>query len=351
MQQYSFLLYGANGYTGELIARQAANLGLKPLLAGRNKTAVTRLADELNMPYRIFGLNDTKALHAALAETTLVIHAAGPYHITALPMVKACIETGTHYIDLNGDISVFELIRSFHDNALQKDIMLLPGAGFDVVPTDCLAMSLKKKLPDATYLQIAFTITGSSLSRGTAISTLHQLGKPGARRFNGLLQHEPVGKRRFNFTFPGFSKPFFTMSIPWGDLSTAYYSTGIPNIETYTGISKIAWYFLKAQKAFNWLLRSNLAHKLILGIIKQLPAGPGTQTRQKGASLIYARVENIKGETVNARLRCSEAYAFTTDAALLIAEKITASNYKPGYQTPASAYGVELLDSLPAQYL
>ena len=351
MQQYSFLLYGANGYTAELIARQATSLGLKPLLAGRNKTAVIKLASELNMPYRIFDLSDTKALHAALAETTLVIHAAGPYHITALPMVKACIETGTHYIDLNGDLSVFELIQSFHNIALQKDVMLLPGAGFDVVPTDCLALSLKKKLPDATFLQIAFAITGSSLSRGTAISTLHQLGKPGARRINGQLQQEPIGKRAFSFSFPGYNKPIFTMSIPWGDLSTAYYSTGIPHIETYTGISRIAWYFLKAQKAFNWLLRSSAVHQLILWVIKKLPAGPGAQARQKGASLIYAKAENAKGETVSACLRCSEAYAFTTDAALLIAGKIANNNYKPGYQTPASAYGEELLATLPAQYL
>lgn len=351
MPEYSFLLYGANGYTGELIARRAASYGLYPLLAGRDHSAISRLARELNLPFRIFELNDEPSLQAALAEVPLVVHAAGPYHITALPMIHACINAGIHYTDLNGDLSVFEHIQSYHQKALQKGVMLLPGAGFDVVPTDCLAFSLKKRLPDANFLQIAFSITGSRLSRGTAISTLHQLGQAGATRIKGNLHKEPVGKRALEFSFPGYPDTFFTMSIPWGDLSTAFYSTGIPNIETYTGIGKFTWRVLKAQKYFNGILRSRIVHRIALWFIKKSPAGPDTIMREKAISLIYAKATNANKEEVITYMRCPEPYAFTAEAVLVIALKIVDKEYKPGYQTPASAYGEELLEALPVTIL
>jgi len=156
MQRNSILLYGANGYTGELIARYAAQYGLQPILAGRKKDAIEALAKELQLPFRIVELHDSNALNAALSDIALVIQAAGPYHITAQPMIDACIATNTHYIDLNGDLDVFEMLQGYDQVAKDKDIMILPGAGFDVVPTDCLAVHLKNRLPTASYLTLAF---------------------------------------------------------------------------------------------------------------------------------------------------------------------------------------------------
>lgn len=348
MQQQQFLLYGANGYTGELIARLAKTYQLTPILAGRNEAIIRTMAAELGLPFRIFELQDTAALHAALAEVTLVVHAAGPYHITARPMVEACIATGTHYIDLNGDLSVFTLIHDYDAAAQARGIMLLPGAGFDVVPTDCIAVALKKQLPDACSLQIAFKIVGSSLSRGTAISTAVQLGQPSAVRRGGVLTPEPVGKRGLTVDFPGYPS-FFAMSIPWGDINTAWYSTGIPHIETYTAISKATWWILKGQRAFNWLLRKPAIRRIINSIILQLPAGPNEATRLKAVSLIYGKATNASGDSRTMRLQCSEAYAFTADAVLVISRKILSGDYKAGYQTPGTAYGEGLMMEVGAK--
>ncbi|MBC8033168.1 MAG: saccharopine dehydrogenase NADP-binding domain-containing protein [Chitinophagaceae bacterium] len=347
MQKNKFLLYGANGYTGELIARFAEKYGLAPVLAGRRKEAIEPLAAELGLSFRIFDLDDNTALRKAMDDIQLVVHAAGPYDFTARPMMEACLETGTHYLDLNGDTDVFEMLQGYNSQAFEKDIMVMPGAGFDVVPTDCLALWLKKQLPDATDLKIAFAIVGSALSRGTSITTLQKLGMPGAIRKNGVITPERVGKRGRRIGFVKGRHKIFVMSIPWGDLSTAYFSTGIPNIETYTSISKPVWLLLKGQFLFNWILRTSLARSIIRSIIHRKAAGPDEPTRNKASSLIWAKVTNPGARSLTARMQCPEAYSLTAFTVLLIAGKILAGDYKAGYQTPASAYGENLIMEVP----
>jgi short subunit dehydrogenase-like uncharacterized protein len=214
MQQNAFLLYGANGYSGRLIARFAHQYGLQPILAGRNQQAISALANQLQLDYRIVDLNDKPALENILREVNLVVHAAGPYDLTAKQMVAACMTTSTHYIDLNGDLEVFEMMQGYNQQAKEKNIMVLPGAGFDVVPTDCLSLWLKNRLPDANKLEIAFVIIGSGLSRGTSITTLQKLGMPGARRKDGQIIPEPIGIRGMWVEFPGSKQKSFMMSIP-----------------------------------------------------------------------------------------------------------------------------------------
>lgn len=345
--QHQFLLYGANGYTGELIARFAAQYDLQPILAGRRKEVIEPLAKKLGLPYRIFDLNNKPVLIEALREVKLIVHCAGPYNHTYQPVIEACLETQTHYIDLNGDLDIFEEIRKYDQQAKEKNIMLLPGSGFDVVPTDCMALWLKKKMPDANQLEIAFAITGSQLSRGTSLTTVLKLGEPGATRKNGIITPEPVGKRGrwidFATDASGSTKRLFVMSIPWGDVSTAYFSTGIPNIISYTGIPKATWIFLKAQVLFNWLLRTPFMRRMIRGIINRQSPGPNDVMRDKAISLIQAQVKNADGKTITGNMRCPEAYSLTASSMLLISKKILNGDFKAGYQTPSSAYGEDLV--------
>src|SRR6516164_10180234 len=152
----SLLLYGANGYTGRLIAREAVVRGLHPVLAGRNAAAVSELARQLGLEHRVFALDDAAATRAGLAGMTAVLHCAGPFARTAGPMADACLEAGVHYLDITGEISVFEMLAARDTEAMAAGIMLLPGAGFDVVPSDCLAAHLHRRLPTAKRLTLAF---------------------------------------------------------------------------------------------------------------------------------------------------------------------------------------------------
>ncbi|MFM7838697.1 MAG: saccharopine dehydrogenase family protein [Chitinophagaceae bacterium] len=344
MPKQQVLLYGAYGYTGELIAQHAAEWGLRPVLAGRDKTKLVRVAQRFDFDHRVVNLEDPQALQAALQDCAVVIHAAGPFAQTALPMAKACLETQTHYLDITGEIEVFEQLKGLDQQAKAKGIMICPGVGFDVVPTDCLALLLKKNLPDATSLKLAFATLGSSVSHGTATTLVRHLGEPGCCRKDGRLTPIPLGKNSLWVDFG--RKKLFTLSIPWGDLSTAHFTTGIPNIETYMAAPPSLHRALKWQSLYNPLLRTSWMRSLIQQRIDQRPPGPAELQRKAALSLVWGEVSNAQHQKVTARLSAPEGYTLTYQCALLIALKVLKGNYRTGYQTPANCYSEELIAEL-----
>jgi len=348
----SVLLYGANGYSGALIAKCAAQYDLQLILAGRREEAIKPLADELNLPYKIIDINNAAQLKEALNGIKVVIHAAGPFFNTARQMIDACLQTGTHYLDINGDISVFEMIKRYDAAAKEKNIMLLPGAGFDVVPTDCMALRLKNKLPDATHLKLAFASIGGSVSHGTAMTMVSKLGYGGAARENGKIVKQALGKKGMWVDFG--EKKLFVMSIPWGDVSTAYHTTGIPNIQVYTAIKPGIYRMMKLQGSFNWLLKMEWIKNIIRKKIKSRPAGPSDEMRSKAKSFVWgevrnenARLSDRQGVVVSDHFTCADGYTLTAHSCLIITKKVLQENFKAGYQTPASCYGEELVREIP----
>lgn len=338
----SFLLYGANGYTGQLIAHLAVEKGLRPVLAGRNRTAIEDLAGELDLPYAVFDLSDTPALDQQLKEVPVVLHAAGPFVHTARPMLEACLRTQTHYLDITGEIPVFERAASLGKRATDAGITLLPGSGFDVVPTDCLALHLQQQLPDASHLQLAFATKGSRLSRGTALTMAENLGNPGAVRQQGRIKAVPLGHKAMQVPFaPDMN--WLAMTIPWGDVSTAYYSTGIPNIETYTSVPPKTYQRLQWQKYFNWLLRLQPVRQFVKSRIKSRQPGPSAAQREQGRSYVWGRVENPSGDSRTAHLEVSEGYRLTAMTSVAITQRVLAGGAPIGFQTPAKAFGADFI--------
>lgn len=345
MNENTFLLYGANGYTGDLIARFAVQYNLTPILAGRREDVIKPLAEKLKLDYRVIDLNDNIPLENALKQVKLVVHAAGPFQFTAKQMIEACLKTGTHYADINGDIAVFEMIKRYDKAAREKGIMLMPGVGFDVVPTDCLALFLKNKVPDANWLKIAFASVGGAISHGTALTMAGKAGEGSALRKDGKIVKTVMGKHKMKIEVSG--KKLFVMSIPWGDISTAYFTTGIPNIETFTGISPKIYRILKFQFLFNWMLRTGFIRNIIRKKINSKPAGPSDEKRNSAIGYVWAQVANDAGTTATATLTGPEGYTLTTHAALIIAKRILKGDFKTGYQTPAAVYGPDLILEVP----
>jgi short subunit dehydrogenase-like uncharacterized protein len=337
----SFLIYGASGYTGQLIVENAVSKGLKPVIAGRNESKIKPIAEHYGLEYVVFDLRDPKIIEARLEKFPLVLHCAGPFSKTAKPMVEACINTQTHYLDITGEIEVFELVRSYHKKALDKEIMLMPGVGFDVVPTDCVANHLKDKIMEPTHLQLAFMNLGGGMSHGTLMTVAENLGRPGAVREEGKIVLKPVGHKGKVIDF-GLKKRF-AFTIPWGDVSTAYHSTKIPNIEVYSVAPKKMFYFMKMQGLINPLLRTDYLKNKIKNYIDKNVSGPSKEQNEKGISLVWGKVSNAAGESVVARLQTPAGYALTADMAIHVAAKVLADNYTPGFQTPAGAYGAGLI--------
>ena len=192
MTNKQWMIYGANGYTGELIAREARRRGLRPVLAGRSEAKLAPLGEELDLSVRSFSLAQRGETQAALEDMTLVLHCAGPFSATADPMIDACLASGAHYLDITGELAVFEAAKSRHQAALDAGIVIIPGVGFDVIPTDCLAARLKQALPDATHLALGFD-SKSRLSPGTAKSLIEGLANGGSARIDGALQSGASG--------------------------------------------------------------------------------------------------------------------------------------------------------------
>lgn len=339
------MLYGANGYTGKLIAELAHTYGLTPILAGRNEKEISRLAEKHNCNYRIFDLSITDTIIEHINDCKLVLHAAGPFLHTAKPMMKACIAAGVHYLDITGEIGVFEMAKKMGTAAEAAGIMLMPGVGFDVVPTDCMAKYLHEKMPDATHLQLAFASIGGGVSHGTATTMATSLGNGGAIRANGNIIKKPLGHKGMTVDF-GIKKRF-VMTIPWGDVSTAHHTTGIPNIETYTAVKPSVYRLLKLQWLFNPLLRTAWVRKMVQRKIDAAPAGPDESARNTGKSLVWGSVKNEEGKYIEASYIGPEGYTLTAHASLIIAKKVWEGNLKIGYQTPAGCYGKDLALEIP----
>lgn len=337
----TFLLYGANGFTGKLIAEAASRYGLTPILAGRSEEKIQPLADELEMEYAVFSLSDARGINRALQEVPLVLHAAGPFEKTARPMMEGCLRTKTHYLDITGEIGVFEMAHNLDGRAKEAGVMLLPGVGFDVVPTDCMALHLKKRMPEATHLQLAFSALGGGLSHGTAMTMAESLGESGAVRRDGRIVDVPVGHKTRWVPFP--EKERFCMTIPWGDVSTAFRTTGIPNIETYVAVPPSTYKYVRLQRYFGWLLRTSLVRNFIKKQIAKRPAGPSPEQRSNSRSLIWGAVRNNAGRELQSRMTTMEGYSLTVETSLLIAKKVLEGSLRPGFQTPAGMYGKDLI--------
>ncbi|MBA3766731.1 MAG: saccharopine dehydrogenase NADP-binding domain-containing protein [Acidobacteria bacterium] len=335
-----FLLYGANGYTGELVARMAKERGLRPILAGRDARKIEPLANALGLDHLSFALDDTASMDAALKNVGVVLHCAGPFSRTSKPMADGCLRTGTHYLDITGEIAVFESLAARRAEAEAAGVMLLPGVGFDVVPSDCLAAHLKSRLPSATHLTLAIQGTGR-ISHGTATTMVENINRGGLVRRDGRLTPVSTAWRTREVDFG--RGPVKATTIPWGDIATAFYSTGIPNIEVYAAIPASARRLMKASRQLGPLLASAPVQRFLKNRIKAQPAGPSDAERARGASYVWGEVRDDSGEKRRSRLKGPEGYTLTAMTALSIVERILAGDANPGFQTPSLAYGADFI--------
>lgn len=333
----TFLIYGSYGYTGQLIANLAVQQGLKPILAGRDERQLREQAERLDLEYRAFSLEDTSALYAALQEVDGVLHCAGPFVHTFRRMAEACLVTRRHYVDISGEIAGFEALAQMDDDAKRAGIMLLPGAGFDVVPSDCLAMHLKKRLLSSTQLRLYIRSVRGGVSRGTAHSAIENMHRGGMiRRDKELVSVPPAWQvREVDFG----RGPVKVASIGWGDVSTAYYSTGIPNIQTYMAFPPFAIRLMQSLRVIGPLVYTRPVKWVLKQALRLVRSGPTEEQRQNGFSLFIGEAVNDKGVSVSSKLKTPEGYSLTALTAVEIMRRILAGDLRTGFQTPSLAYG------------
>lgn len=331
----SLLIYGATGYTGRLILSRCLARGLRPILAGRSEV-VGELARSHGLSAAVVGLEDPPALERALAGLKVVLHCAGPFSRTSRPMADACLAAGVHYLDITGEIGVFEALAARNAEARGRGVMLLPGVGFDVVPSDCLALHLKERLPSANRLLLAFQSSGG-LSRGTATTMVENISRGGAVREGGRIVPVPAGWKTMHVDLGRGMEAVTT--IPWGDVATAWYSTGIPSIEVYTRTTAVMRFGLTASRYLGPFLSSAPVQRLLKRRIRSGAPGPDAAARARGVSRIYGEVSDTSGRTAKARLQGPEGYSMTALTAVAAAERVLAGEATPGFRTPSLAFG------------
>lgn len=340
-----WMIYGANGYTGELIARQAVSDGLRPILAGRTGREIHRLGDELDCETSIFALSREAAIEA-LRDVDLVLHCAGPFTDTSQVMIEACLETGTHYLDITGEIDVFEYVHSKQRAAQAKarGVILCSGVGFDVIPTDCVARKLKELLPDATSLALGFSAAGG-ISPGTMKTAVRGLGSSSVERVNGKLSPFPIGVKRRTIDFGRGSRT--AIAIPWGDVSTAYYTTDIPNITTWVPVPTAAAYLARALSWFSPILGKEAVQERLLRYVDENVSGPNEAEREKTSTYVWGEATNEEGRKIVVRIQTASTYAFTVYGALAIVNRLLGSGRMlAGSFTPAMLFGSHFIEEI-----
>jgi short subunit dehydrogenase-like uncharacterized protein len=339
------LIYGSYGYTGKLIVEQAAKERLPVILAGRDEKQLGMQAQEFGFEYRAFCLEDVNALNAAVREVDAVLHCAGPFSLTFEVMIRACLENRKHYVDISGEIEEFEALARMDEAARKAGIMILPGGGFDVAPSDCLALYLKKKLPSATKLELNIMSVGSGISRGTARSGIENMHRQGRIRRAGKIVSVPNAWRIKHVDFG--RGPRRLASIGWGDVSTAYYSTNIPNIEVYMAFPGVMTNVMRITRILGPVLYARPVKNFLKWLVGKLIApGPSSERNRTGFSLIIGEVTDGV-QTVRAKLRTPEAYYLTALTSVEIMKRILSSNYRSGFQTPGKVYGEDFILQFP----
>ena len=334
------LIYGATGYSGRLMTSGALAAGLRPILGGRDERKLAPLAESLGLVYRVARLEDAERLDAALDDIRTVLHAAGPFSYTSRPMVDACLRTGTHYLDLSAGVDNIEAIVARDAEARKRNIMMMPGVGFDVVPSDCLAAHVARRLPGAQRL--ALGISGLTLAtRGSAKAFAEYAGRAITVRRDGTITCVPPGTLERSFDYGGGTRP--SSAVSWGDVAAAYYTTGIPNIEVYFEATPVIQGMLMATSYLGPVLRTAPWQAWLKASADLLPEGPTEAQRAAVTTVIVAEGEDAGRRRVRARLRAPEAYTLTGETGPAIGARVLAGDLEVGFQTPARVYGADFV--------
>lgn len=332
------IIYGATGYSGRLITCAALELGIRPILGGRDEAKLAAMAERFNLTYCVAELTDARRLDAALRDAAVVLNAAGPFSHTSTPIVESCLRSASHYLDITGEIPVIEALVRRDAAARAARVMIMPAVGFDVVPSDCLAAHVARRLPGASSL--ALGLTGLVSATPGSAQTLIEHGGYGVkvRRDGAIVSMPPAAATRcFDFGH-GLQR---SMNISWGDVSSAYYTTGIPNIDVYYEATPALRGMLLASRYAAWMLRTAAWQAWLKASTQLLPEGPTDEQRAASRMVIVAEARDARGRRVSARLQTPEAYTFTGTTAAAVARNVLRGDLEIGFQTPGRVYGAD----------
>jgi len=319
------LIYGAAGYTGRLVCERAKELGLSFEIAGRAGHAIEALAKELEVPHRVFSVDDAAGWKAALQNTCCLMNVAGPFQNTAEYAMKACLENSVHYLDISAELPTYLLAESLDEEAKKAGIMLISGAGM-FVSYDALVLHTASRVKNPQKLSVAFRHYGG-FSRGSVKSSRNIVDLGVLIREDGNLKQLTDPKTK---VFDFGDGEVECLPTPLGGIILSYKSTGIPNIEEY------------------FQLKLPAAGMANLKDIEALPDGPNAEERAAGRTKLAAEVIGEDGAKAYSVVDAPSGYSLTPLSVVALADRVLHGEFKVGFQSPASAFGESIIHDIPA---
>lgn len=342
MKNNQLMIYGAYGYAGELMVREAVAQRLRPIIAGRDAEKLKPIATELSLECRAFGVRNTGS---NLQDISVLLNCAGPFSATAEPLARACLAQQIHYLDITGEIDIFRKCHALDEEARQQNVLILPGAGTDIVPTDCLAAMLKEKLPVATRIDLALSF-GTNPSIGTVNTMIESFGKGGLIREGGMLK---VVSNAFQMRkIPFQNKLQWAMTIPWGDVFTSGISTGVPDGAVYMAMPRMSIYMIRLTNPVKGILNTQFGQKITKRLAGWLmKKGPDAKALEAGRGQFWGEAEAPDGEKLEMTMSTPNVYALTATVGIRIAQYCLDYTGPGGYYTPSMLLGSRFIESIP----
>lgn len=337
------LLYGATGFSGRLLTQCLLEQGIDVVLAGRNEARLAELARRWKLDFRVFSLDDPAQIEASLDTMQVVLHAAGPFTRTGLPMISACIRTGTHYLDLAGEWPLFQQAMDHSDRAAANGVMLMPGIGFSIVASDCLLAMALARFPEAVALRLALSAP-DVMSRGTFRSLMGLTSSTVMVRRNGTPTCMPAGSLSRCFDFgAGLRK---AVAVTWPDVFISQVTHGIATLEVYAQADWPVQFAYRAGSSMAPLHQSALGQRLLDLLSQGWPEAPSATQRQRSGFTLVVEAEDRWRRCRSLRIQTPDGYTVTGATATAIVGRVLKGHVAPGFQSPAHLYGGSLLEDV-----
>ena len=231
------MIYGSSGFTGRLIVARALEAGLAPDSCGARHRKGEGAGGTLGPAMEILHPRRFRRQRIGARRYRRRCPRRRSIRRNIGPMIEACLRARVHYLDISGELPVFQDALRRDKDAIGAGVMLMPGAAWSVVATDCLAAHIAERLPNPKYLRIG--IARSTLaSRGSARTALGLFSSQVAVRRNGALTNVPLGALERSFDYGEGPRP--STALSWPDVLCAWRTTGVPNIEVYMDVGGAA---------------------------------------------------------------------------------------------------------------
>ena len=325
-------VYGASGYTGQLVAAELRRRDIDTVLSGRNADRLARV-EWPRAEVRPARPDDAAALAEAFRDCDAVINCAGPFTSFGEAIVRAAIDAGCHYVDTSAEQAYVKgLFDTFADDAQVAGVAVVPATGYDILPGDFVAHLAGQRVEPVEELVVSYDVAGFGMTRGTLRSAYEMLNGDQLSYEDDDWQWDSKPPRRSTMAFPDTSGEAPVIGWPGCEVVTIPRHVRTRHVEVVINAAA-------AEPDFFELLQApaEVANQIIDG----LPEGPTQQERTKATFVIIADAIGVDGRHSRAVVRGRDIYGCTAVIAVEGARRLITGRDRTGVLSPAQAYDVE----------